>query len=104
MPGGDWNEIIASCAKKAGLKFLCSSKLGLNVPSTNLFNLKRIPIKGNTSGSDVLRYSNYNITKEFLKSKLYQLPKRILGMKRYSHFRRCVLGEKSSNTIEIYKP
>ena len=105
MPGGDWNEIIASCAKKAGLKFLCSSKLGLNVPSTNLFNLKRIPIKENTSDSDVLRYSNYNITKEFLKSKLYQLPKRILGMKRYSHFRRWVLGENNNTTTtEIFKP
>ena len=105
MPGGDWNEIISSCAKKAGLKLLCTSKLGLNVPSTNLFNLKRIPIKGNTSDSDVLRYSNYNITKEILKSKLYQLPKRILGMKRYSHFRRWVLGENNNTTTtEIFKP
>ena len=105
MPGGDWNENIASCAKKAGLKLLCSSKLGLNVPSTNLFNLERIPIKENTSDSDVLRYSNYNITKEFLKSRLYQLPKRILGMKRYSHFRRWVLGENNNTPKnEIFKP
>lgn len=105
MPGGDWNEIIASCAKKVGLKLLCSSKLGSNVPSSNLFNLKRIPIKGNTSDSDVLRYCNYNITKELLKSKLYQIPRKMMGMKRYSNFRRWVLGENNNTTTtEIFKP
>ena len=105
MPGGDWNKIIASCAKKAGLKLLCSSKLGLNGPSTNLFNLKRIPIKGSTSNSDLERYCQQNVSKELMKSALYQLPKRILGMKRYSHFRRWVLGENDNATKnEIFKP
>jgi len=105
MPGGDWNEIIAFCAKKAGLKLLCSSKLGLNVPSTNLFNLKRIPIKRNTSGSDVLRYCQHNISRELIKSALFKLSKQILGMKRYSNFRRWVLGENNNTTTaEIFKP
>jgi len=105
MPGGDWNEIIASCAKKAGLKLLCRSKLGLNIPSTNLFNLKRIPIKESTSDSDIERYCQHNISKELIKSALYQLPKRILGMKRYSNFRRWVLGENNNTTTtEIFKP
>ena len=105
MPGGDWNDMIASCAEKAGLKLLCTSKLGLNVPSTNLFNLRRIPIKRNTSDSDVLRYCNYNITIEYLKSKLYQIPRRILGMKRYSNFRRWILGDvKNNKSSEIFKP
>jgi len=66
--------------------------------------LKRIPIKGSTSDSDLERYCKHNIFKELIISAIYKLPKWILGMKRYSHFRRWVLGEKSSNTIEIYKP
>jgi len=104
MPGGDWNDIIASCAKKAGLKLLCTSKLGLNGPGTNLFNLRRIPIKRNTSERAIGRYCQYEISMELIKSTLYQLPRRFLGMKRYSNFRRWLLGEKNRNSIEIYKP
>ena len=105
MPGGEWNETIASCAKETGLKILCSSKPGLNGPNTNLFNLRRIPIKENTSETAIGRYCQYNISKEIIKSALYRLPQRLLGMKRYSNFRRWILSEKNNNTTtEIFKP
>ena len=105
MPGGDWNQNIATCASDAGLRMLCNSMPGINMHDTNLFKLKRIPIKGSTSDSDLERYCQHNIYKELIKSALYQLPKRILGMKRYSHFRRWVLGENNNTTKnEIFKP
>ena len=104
MPGGDWNETIASCAKEAGLKILCSSRPGLNVLNTNLFNLRRIPIKENTSETAIGRYCQYNISLEILKSALYQIPRRLLGMKRYSNFRRWLLGEKNNRMNEIFNP
>ena len=104
IPGGDWNENIASCVKEAGLKLLCNSKPGLNVPNTDLFNLRRIPIKRNTSERAIGRYCQYEIFMELIKSTLYQLPRRFLGMKRYSNFRRWLLDKKNRNTIKIYKP
>ena len=105
MPGGEWNEKIATCASDAGLKLLCNSMPGINMHATNLFNLKRIPIKESTSDSDIEKYCQHNISKELIKSALYQLPKWILGMKRYSHLRRWVLGKGGDNTlIEIFKP
>ena len=104
IPGGDWNETIASCVSIAGLKIFCNSKPGINLSNTNLFNLKRIPIKENTSDSDIQRYSQYNISKELIKSALYQIPRRLLGMKRYSNFRRWLLGEKNNRMNEIFNP
>ena len=104
IPGGDWNETIASCIKNAGLKIFCNSKPGINLSNTNLFNLKRIPIKENTSDSDIQRYCQYNISKELIKSALYQIPRRLLGMKRYSNFRRWLLGEKNNRMNEIFNP
>ena len=104
IPGGDWNETIASCVSIAGLKIFCNSKPGINLSNTNLFNLKRIPIKENTSDSDIQRYCQYNISKELIKSALYQIPRRLLGMKRYSNFRRWLLGEKNNRMNEIFNP
>ena len=104
IPGGDWNETIASCASDAGLKIFCNSNPGINLSNTNLFNLKRIPIKENTSDSDIQRYCQYNIYKELIKPALYQIPRRLLGMKRYSNFRRWLLGEKNNRMNEIFDP
>ena len=104
IPGGDWNETIVSCASEAGLKIFCNSNPGINLSNTNLFNLKRIPIKENTSDSDIQRYCQYNIYKELIKSALYQIPRRLLGMKRYSNFRRWLLGEKNNSMNEIFDP
>ena len=104
IPGGDWNKTIASCVSEAGLKIFCNSNPGINLSNTNLFNLKRIPIKENTSDSDIQRYCQYNIYKELIKSALYQIPRRLLGMKRYSNFRRWLLGEKNNRMNEIFDP
>ena len=105
IPGGDWNETIASCVSIAGLKIFCNSKPGINLSNTDLFNLKRIPIKENTSDSDIKRYCQYNISKDLIKSAIYQLPRRLLGMKRYSNLRRWILSEKNNDTTtEIFKP
>jgi len=104
IPGGDWNEAIISCASEAGLKIFCNSNPGINISNTNLFNLKRIPIKENTSDSTIQRYCQYNIYKELIKSALYQIPRRLLGMKRYSNFRRWLLGEKNNSMNEIFDP
>ena len=104
MPGGDWNKNIASCAKNAGLKNLCISSPGINYSYTNPYKLLRMAIKDNTSGSDINRYCNKNISKELIKSSFYNLPKGLLGMKKYSKLRRWVLRENKDNNIEIFKP
>jgi peptidoglycan/xylan/chitin deacetylase (PgdA/CDA1 family) len=104
MPGGDWNEIIASCAKEAGLKTLCTSKPGINNPKVSLFNLRRIAIRDNTSAADIHRYCSYNVRRELLRWSLLQLPRAALGMRQYTLLRRWLLGEQQNMNNELFKP
>ena len=104
MPGGDWNKNIASCAKNAGFKNLCISKPGINYSHTNSYKLKRIAIKDKTSGLDISRYCKKDISKELIKSGFFNLPKKLLGMKKYSNLRRWILGENKDSNSEIFKP
>tara|TARA_B100000519_G_scaffold201404_1_gene216847 strand:+ start:620 stop:1408 length:789 start_codon:yes stop_codon:yes gene_type:complete len=104
MPGGDWNKNIASCAKKAGFKNLCVSTPGINYTYTNSFKLQRIAITDKTSNRDISRYCDKNISKELIKSGFFNLPKKILGMKKYSNLRRRILGENKDSNSEIFKP
>jgi peptidoglycan/xylan/chitin deacetylase (PgdA/CDA1 family) len=104
MPGGDWNEEIASCAKEVGLETLCTSKPGVNNLDVSLFNLSRVAIRAGTTASDIQRYCSYNIQKELLRWAILQLPRLALGMKRYSLLRRMLLGEKKRMNGELFKP
>ena len=61
LPGGFWNEKIAISAKEAGLKYLFTSKPGINYSNTYLLNLKRIGIRYNTQLKDIQRYCDYKI-------------------------------------------
>ncbi len=104
MPGGDWNEIIASSAKEVGLKMLCTSKPGINNPNMSLFNLRRIAIRENTSTADIRRYCNYNVQREVLRWSLLHIPRAALGMRRYTLLRRWILGERQNMNNELFKP
>ncbi len=104
MPGGDWNEVIASCAKEAGLKMLCTSKPGINNPKVSLFNLSRVAIRESTTASDIRRYCSYNIQRELLRWTILQFPRLMLGMKRYSLLRRRLLGEQKGMNNELFIP
>jgi peptidoglycan/xylan/chitin deacetylase (PgdA/CDA1 family) len=104
MPGGDWNEIIASCAKEVGLKMLCTSRPGINNPKVSLFNLRRIAIRENTSTSDIRRYCSYNVQRELLRWSFLQLPRAALGMRQYTLLRRWLLGEQQNMNSELFKP
>ena len=105
MPGGDWNKNIASCVKRAGFKNLCSSEPGINYSHSDSFKLHRVAIKDGTTVADINRYCNNNIYKELIKSGLYNLPKKLLGMKKYSNLRRWILGDfRDNESSEIFKP
>ena len=104
MPGGDWNKNIASCAKEAGFKNLCVSTPGINYSYTNSYKLQRIAITDKTNGRDISRYCDKDISKELIKSRFFNLPKKILGMRKYSNLRRWILGENKNSNSEIFKP
>ena len=93
VPGGDCNARFRSCAGQAGFRTLCTSRPGLVRSGGDLLNLNRIAIRESTSLADIQRYCRFNVRKEKIRSALYQIPHRVLGMKRYSQLRRRLLGE-----------
>ena len=69
-----------------------------------MFNLKRISIREKTDINDIKRFCDFNIRKELLRDIIFQLPRQILGMKRYSIIRRWLLGEKRGDTNQVFDP
>ena len=104
MPGGFWNEKIAISAEEAGLKYLFTSKPGINYSNNYLLNLKRIGIRYNTQLKDIQRYCDYKINKELARETIFQIPRRAIGIRRYSLLRRVFLGEKSNALNKIFDP
>ena len=104
LPGGFWNKVIATCAKETGLKKLFTSSPGINRANHSMLNLKRIGIRENTNITDIKRFCDFNIKKELLRDKVFQFPRRMLGMKRYSLLRRYLLGEKSEAINKVFEP
>lgn len=49
LPGGFYNKRVKRIVKECGYKGVCTSFIGLNDLNTDLFSLKRIAIKNNTS-------------------------------------------------------
>ena len=104
LPGGLWNEVIATCAKEVGLEKLFTSSPGINSINNSMLNLNRISIRENTDMNDVKRYCNYNVRKELLRDTIFQLPRQALGMKRYSIIRRWLFGEKRGDINQVFEP
>ena len=104
LPGGLWNKVIATCAKETGLEKLFTSSPGINSTNNSMLNLNRISIRENTDINDIKRFCDYNIRKELLRNTIFQFPRQVLGMKRYSIMRRWLLGEKRGDTNQLFEP
>lgn len=97
VPGGDWTRTIAECAREAGLTSLSTSRPGVNGARTSPFRLRRIPIRAATSSSDVARYCRFDARRELARWLALEAPRRVLGMQRYTHVRRRLLGDRRSD-------
>lgn len=104
LPGGDWNNTIAFCAKEAGLRCLYTSRPGINNARTSLFNLRRVAIRATTQDKDVFRYCHFNINRELVRWTLFQIPRWLFGMKNYARFRKWLMEKRGDSSVELFKP
>lgn len=91
-PGGDWNPHIAVAARDSKLWALCTSRPGVNLETRSPFELSRVAIKDSTSLADCQRYCRFDVRKEQARCILLNIPRRLLGMKRYSELRSKIYG------------
>ncbi len=102
LPGGDGNGRIASCAKNAGIKALCTSRPGINHTGTSPFDLRRVAVRASTRDSDIRRYCHYHLSKELVRWALLHAPRRLVGIENYARFRRWFLDEEERETHELF--
>jgi len=97
LPGGASNGKLLLCAKGLGIQSICTGRPGVNYPSTSPFNLRRTAILRTTSAADIERYCRYNTHPEVLRWMALEIPRKLLGMKRYSLARRTLLRSKGDH-------
>ena len=104
LPGGDETIHLSSIAHQIGLQAMATSRPGFNFPSTDPYQLRRVPVREDTTRFDVQRYSRFSVTREMLRWFFFQIPHRLLGGRQYALVRRAVLGERKNNKSEIFMP
>jgi peptidoglycan/xylan/chitin deacetylase (PgdA/CDA1 family) len=104
IPGGDMTPVVVSCAREAGITSLSNSRPGVNCAASSSFDLRRLAIRATTRVVDVERYCRFSLIPERARWAALQMPRAVLGMKRYSRLRRAILRERSSNAEGVFEP
>jgi peptidoglycan/xylan/chitin deacetylase (PgdA/CDA1 family) len=104
LPGGDLSDEIITCAKECGLKSIATSIPGIQCADADPFRIKRIPVRETTSLANIQRYCNFRVGPERFRWTLYQLPKRLIGMRNYTRIRRRLMDSRVANQKEVFKP
>lgn len=103
IPGGDMTPTVVACAREAGIRSLANSRPGVNHSAPSPFDLRRLAIRTSTRAADVQRYCRFSLGPERARWAALQMPRAILGMKRYSRLRRVILRERPSG-FEVFEP
>jgi len=99
-PGGRYSRRVVQIVRDAGYRSMATSQAYANSPSTNSFELGRIPVKRDTTLNmfDQL-YRGHALWKVSLQNAAYDSAKRILGNSFYDRVRSLILHRrKSANT------
>jgi hypothetical protein len=67
------------------------------------YALRRVAIRASTTASDIARYCRFDVTREQFRWQMLQLPRALLGMKRYAQLRR-VLMDHSPAGFDVFEP
>lgn len=102
LPGGDINNEIIACARECGLEGISTSIPGIQ--KDNSYLIKRIPVRDNTSQIEIRRYCNFKVMPEVARFTLFQIPKRLIGMRNYTRLRRFFMDSSAKEQREVFKP
>jgi peptidoglycan/xylan/chitin deacetylase (PgdA/CDA1 family) len=104
IPGGDRTATVVACAREAMVKSLSNSRPGVNEATTSHFDLRRVAMKKSTTTEDLQRFCRFDLARERSRWALLQLPRTMLGMKRYTKLRRMVMHANDHGGFEVFKP
>jgi peptidoglycan/xylan/chitin deacetylase (PgdA/CDA1 family) len=96
VPGGAWTPVVARVARECGYRALCTSRPGVNRLGTDPMRLHRVGIRRDTTAYAVGRYARGAIGREVVRAAALELPRRLLGRRRYADFRARLLGERAA--------
>ena len=90
-------------AEAAGYDHIFSSEVGTNPTGLGRRNIARVGMKRATDLAALGRWLGGDLRREKARAAILALPKRLLGMRRYSKVRRALLGE-AAGSEHFFEP
>jgi peptidoglycan/xylan/chitin deacetylase (PgdA/CDA1 family) len=95
IPNGAVDERVRRIAAETGYRFVFDSEIGINRSGSDPLAIGRVAVKSDTPLSAFTRYSRLRIGRERLRRLVLQIPKTMLGLRRYDRVRRTLLAHPS---------
>ena len=99
IPNGAVNARIRRIGLECGYRYIFDSEVRVNRLGGSPAAIGRVAVMHDTSISAFGRFVRQQITPERLRRAALQVPKRLLGLRRYEAFRRRLLGEKLGQSV-----
>jgi peptidoglycan/xylan/chitin deacetylase (PgdA/CDA1 family) len=93
VPGGAWSPAVARIARECGYRALCTSRPGVNDRRTDPMQLRRVAVRRGTDPDTVRRYARRAVAREVVRATALDVPRRLLGRRRYARLRGRLLGD-----------
>jgi peptidoglycan/xylan/chitin deacetylase (PgdA/CDA1 family) len=97
VPDGSWSPLVARLAREAGYSGLCTSRPGVNRSGEEPFRLRRLAVRSRTDAATVRRWTRFSVAGPVLRGAALDIPRRVLGARRYAALRRRLLGARSDD-------
>lgn len=103
-PGGACDHRVVSTARALGYDYVCTSDIGINPLRERQWGIGRIGVTRLTTDAELTRWLSGDVRKEAWRKALLSIPKRLLGMRRYSHLRRTLFRERGDPEQHVFIP
>ena len=99
IPSGAVDARVRRIAGECGYRFIFDSDVRVNRRGNSPLSIGRVAVTRATDVPTFRRYVGHRIARERLRRATLEVPKRLLGLRRYEMLRRTLLGEKAGQQV-----
>ncbi|QDT55394.1 Polysaccharide deacetylase [Caulifigura coniformis] len=93
IPNGSVDQRVLDLASECGYEFVFTSETRMNASDGSPGPIGRVAVRSETSTENVVQWANGTLGAASWRRRALELPRRLLGPKRYRRLRSCALGE-----------
>jgi peptidoglycan/xylan/chitin deacetylase (PgdA/CDA1 family) len=99
IPSGAVDRRVRRIAAECGYRFIFDSDVRVNHRGGSPTTIGRVPLMHDTDLPTLRHYIHQQVTRQRVRRVVLQMPKRVLGLRRYERLRRRLLGEKPDQYV-----